>query len=215
MEFKPVLVSGISANLKPMVSIIMPTWKRDAKIISRAIDCLLLQDFVDWELRICSDGCEEDSVVSLLKEKNDPRIRYYYLGGKTPGDYGNRVRRALLNESDGNFVLFFDDDNLILPNYLSKMLDSIRESGKDFAVCRIVHFGPLNVQETGRPPKVLSGKPMKLYHIDTLQVLVSMYAIKSVGWDQDSGYLADGKTFEKLGKEFEGIWINDVLGFHI
>jgi glycosyltransferase involved in cell wall biosynthesis len=215
MEHKPILVSGISASLKPTVSVIMPTWKRDPKIISRAIDCLILQDLSDWELRICSDGCEEESIVNLVREKNDPRIRYYYLDGKTPGDYGNRVRKALLNECDGKFVLFFDDDNLILPNYLSKMLDAIKESGKDFAVCRIVHFGPLNVAETGNPPKILSGKPMKLYHIDTLQVLISTDAIKKVGWDQDSGYLADGKTFEKLGKEFEGVWINSVLGFHI
>jgi len=42
-----------------------------------------------------------------------------------------------------------------------------------------------------------------------------MHAIKSVGWDIETGYLSDGVTLEKLGDEFEHVKVDKVLGFHM
>jgi glycosyltransferase involved in cell wall biosynthesis len=216
----PQLDYGLVNKFNPSVSIIMPTWRRDVKTISRAIDCVILQTIGNWELLICSDGCQEEHVLNLVQSKEDARIRYFHLDGKVDGDYGNRCRQAMLEQANGEFVLFFDDDNLILPRYLEEMTDaidsaSIEELVVDFAVCQVVHFGPLNAMEIGRAPKILNGKPMKLFHIDTLQVVCRTSTMKELGWKQGDGYLADGKTFEALGASRRGVWVNEMLGFHM
>ena len=147
---------------------------------------------------------------------NDSRIKYFSTtdSGK-PGDFGNTVRKEMLAKATGKYVLFCDDDNLILPDYLEKMVNALEMSGTDFAVARIVHFGPLNEPVTGKPPQVLSGFPVKLYHIDPLQVLVKREVMQAVGWDCDHGYVSDGVTLEMLGDKYKSTEVAEVLGFHM
>jgi glycosyltransferase involved in cell wall biosynthesis len=121
----------------------------------------------------------------------------------------------MLAKASGEYVLFLDDDNVIVPEYLERMIYAIEASGKDFAVCRVVHFGPLNESAVGNPPQVLRGIPVKLHHIDTLQVVVKREVIQRVGWNTELGYLADGHTLQKLGDECEYIEVPEVLGFHM
>jgi len=78
-----------------------------------------------------------------------------------------------------------------------------------------MHFGPLNEAALGKPPKVLTGEPVKLYHIDPLQVMVRRDAIQKVGWDTEVGYLSDGVTLERLGKDFKYTLVEEVLGVHM
>jgi predicted peroxiredoxin len=163
---------------------------------------------------ICSDGEEEAHVKNLVQEVNDSRITYHHTIGKKDGDFGNTVRKQMLEKVRGSYVLFFDDDNIILPDYFSKMVKAVRDSGKDFAVCKVMHFGPLN-PVAGKPPVVLEGNPVKLYHIDPLQILVKAEVMKKIGWDTEVGYLSDGVTLEKLGNQFQHVRVEEVLGVHI
>jgi glycosyltransferase involved in cell wall biosynthesis len=121
----------------------------------------------------------------------------------------------MLKKASGEFVLFCDDDNIILPSYMEKMVKAVEQSGKEFAICRVVHFGPLNEAVLGKPPRILTGIPVKLYHVDPLQFLVRRPAMLEVGWDVEHGYVADGYTLEKLGSLFGFVEVEEVLGFHL
>jgi hypothetical protein len=204
-----------SGQMNPVVSVITPTYRRDPKVLRRSIDCMKLQTMPIWEQLVCSDGEEEASAKQVVQEANDPRVVYYNTTGKKQNDFGNTVRSEMLKTARGQFVLFLDDDNIILPFYLERMLQAIQNAGTDFAVCRIMHFGPLNESVSGKPPKVLEGRPMKLYHIDPLQVLVRREAMLEIGWDTVVGYLSDGVTLEKLGEKFKGVWMKEILGVHM
>lgn len=197
------------------VSVITPTYRRDPMIVSRCIDCVRLQTVAEVEQFICSDGAPEPQIASLVGSVGDKRITYHNTEVKKPGDFGNVVRSEMLKKARGEYVLFMDDDNLILPNYLEKMIAAIEESGKDFAVCRVVHFGPLREDVCGKPPKILTGIPVKLHHVDPLQVLVRREAMLEVGWDTERGYLADGYTLQALGEKFDCVEVQEVLGFHM
>lgn len=197
------------------VTIITPTWKRDPKIVSHCIDCVRLQTVKEVEQLVCSDGEPEAGIASLVGSVGDDRISYHNTIGKKPGDYGNTVRSEMLKRAKGDYVLFMDDDNLILPNYLEKMIAAIEESGKDFAVCRVVHFGPLREDVIGRPPQVLTGLPVKLHYVDPLQILVKREAMLEIGWDTEKGYLADGHTLQALGEKFEHVEVQEILGYHM
>ena len=210
--------SPAAARAEPrdcVVTVITPTFRRDPRVVSRCLDCVRLQTLADVEQLVCSDGAPEPQIASLVGGLGDARVTYHHTIGKKPGDYGNTVRSEMLARAAGEFVFFFDDDNLILPHYLERMVGAIRESGKDFAVCRVVHFGPLNPDAVGSPPQVLRGDPVKLHHVDTLQVVARTEAMREVGWDTEHGYLADGHTLQALGEKFEHVEVPEVLGFHM
>jgi hypothetical protein len=199
---------------EPMVTVITPTYHRELKVVRRSTDCLKLQDMKDWEQLICSNGELEPNVRQLVKELDDGRVSYHWCDAPK-GDYGNYARRDMLKRARGKYVLFLDDDNVIMPNYLNVMISILEDSGADAAVCRVMHFGPLNESETGMtPPVVLTGIPVKLYNIDPLQFLVRREVMQSIGWDTDSGYISDGVTLEKLaGRPMVEVPL--VLGIHI
>jgi hypothetical protein len=111
--------------------------------------------------------------------------------------------------------MFLDDDNIVFPQYIDVMVKAIESSGADFAVARVLHFGPLNEAVIGKPPKVLTGIPVKLYHVDPLQVMVRRKAMLDIGWDADVGYLSDGITLEKLGNKYKHVEVPELLGIHM
>ena len=210
---KPDLIKTPWEN--PLVTIITPTYRRNPDIVRRCMDCMRLQSMLSWEQLVCSDGEKESCVEALIQSIGDERIHYHFTEGKKQGDFGNTVRAEMLKKARGKYILFFDDDNLILPNYLQKMTDALEGTENDFVLCRIIHFGPLNEAEVGKPPKILLGIPMKLYHIDPLQILVKREVISKIGWDTQIGYLSDGVTLEKLGNGFKGVRVEEILGIHL
>lgn len=198
------------------VSVITPTYKRDVKIINRCVGSMLLQTYQDWEQIVCSDGEFEQDVANFVTSVNDKRVKYANTNGKKDGDFGNTVRSEMLKCATGEFVFFFDDDNVILPDYLEKMISVLKRNGEkhDVAICKVMHFGPLNEKEIGKAPKVLSGYPVKLYHVDPLQFLIRTDVMKKVGWDTKVGYLSDGVSLEKLA-DSDIVRVDEVLGIHM
>lgn len=200
-----------------LVTVITPTWSRDLKIIKRCIDAVRLQTEQNWEQLVCSNGPEEPQVKQLVEGLRDPRVKYRCVGKDiSDKDFGNSARKAMIGEAWGEFVAFCDDDNIYLPGFLETMtVKLVNEPDAGFAVCDIMHFGPLNEAEVGSPPIVLKGEPVKLYHIDPLQVMVRKSVMREVGWDTEVGYLSDGVTLEKLGRGHEHIKVNELLGVHL
>lgn len=207
----------VDSTTPPLVTFITPTFRRATPVLLRCINCCQLQTEKNWEQLVCSDGAEENAARDAVKHLGDPRITYQFTDGRTPGDFGNNVRAEMLKKARGKYVVFFDDDNIILPEYIETMLKALQESNlARFAVCRIVHFGPLNEQATGKAPQILTGEPVKLYHVDSLQVMAEREAlIAAGGWNKEKGYLADGHTFEALAASVPHIRVDRVLGFHM
>lgn len=200
---------------QPLITIITPTWKRPLDVIERCMKCVDIQTIQDWEHIICSDGYEEN-VKEFIESKKEPRRRYKSLPEHL-GIYANNVRQACLEEARGKYVLFLDDDNVIFPHYLEKMLKPLRNTSENiaFSICQIIHLGPLPVDK-GEPPQILTGIPVVVQNVDTLQLLIKKDAINSIGgWDQETGYLADGYTFERIAKKYEYVEVPEILGVHI
>lgn len=209
------LPERVEASESPLVAFITPTFRRATPVLLRCINCCQLQTIKDWEQLVCSDGPEEPAARNLVTHLNDSRVSYHHTE-RSCGDFGNNVRAEMLKLAKGKYVVFLDDDNLILPEYIEFMSLMLKGAVADFAVCQIVHFGPLNEQATGRAPRVLTGDPVKLYHIDSLQVMADREKfIAAGGWDTEKGYLADGHTYERLAEKLPFIHVRRVLGFHM
>lgn len=111
--------------VKPELSIIMPCYNV-AELIPRAIESVLRQTFVSWELIVVDDGSPDnlhdvveqyatiDSRISIISKKN---------GGLSD------ARNVGLSKAIGNYIHFFDpDDYLYCPDWYESVFKQISDS---------------------------------------------------------------------------------------
>ena len=98
-----------------------PTYK--VNFLQLAIDSMLKQTFKDFEI-IISDDCSPYHVEDVIKNYNDPRIKFRKnkknIGGKNLVDHWN----LLLKECDAEYVIIASDDDTYQPNFLEE-IDSL------------------------------------------------------------------------------------------
>ncbi|MEZ8513678.1 glycosyltransferase family 2 protein [Vibrio splendidus] len=112
-----------------LVSIILPTYN-GSKYISEAIDSVLKQSYIDWELIVVND-CSTDNVQEIVDEyiKLDSRIRLI-------NNSDNLKLPKSLNKgfecSKGEFLTWLSDDNYLHPDFLITFLEEMHKSKCDF-----------------------------------------------------------------------------------
>lgn len=107
-----------------LFSIITPTHKSSEKL-SRAIQSVLLQSYVDWEMIIINDSPYDKSYEQLTSSIKDPRIRYYLNSSNRGVNYTrNRGLDSLSKNSE--WVIFLDDDDYLATDTLATLHDLIR-----------------------------------------------------------------------------------------
>lgn len=102
----------------PKVSVVMPVYNGEA-YLRQAIDSILAQTFVDFELVLINDG-STDASVSIIESYRDPRIRLY---NNTQNSGLAAVRNRGIRESQGQYIAWLDCDDISLPERLMKQVD--------------------------------------------------------------------------------------------
>lgn len=109
-----------------MISVIIPTYK-GSRFLSRAIDSVLLQDKVDFEIIVVDDNdpksTERKKTEHVMeKYKTFKNVRYI----KHVQNYnGSVARNTGLKAANGQYINFLDDDDFYLPGRLSVCLKAI------------------------------------------------------------------------------------------
>ena len=98
-------------------SVIVPVYNRE-KTISTVIDSVISQSHTDFELFLIDDG-STDSTAEICKKYaiQDERIIYVH---KENGGVCS-ARNFGIRESTGDFIVFLDSDNSLMPNALKKL----------------------------------------------------------------------------------------------
>jgi len=124
-----------------MISIILPTFN-GSKYIKRAIDSVISQTFIEWELFVIDDGSSDDT-ESIVKKYTDPRIIYL----KNEQNLG--IQKTLnkgLREAKGEYIARIDDDDIWCDeNKLKKQVEFL-DKNKD---CVLVGTGVVIINEEG------------------------------------------------------------------
>ena len=132
----------------PLVSIILPTFNR-AQFLPDAFQSIRAQSWNHWELIVVDDGSTDgtEAVVGRCAEGMDQSIKYVRQSNK--GAYS--ARNTGLDHASGEFVAFYDSDDLWLPHYLERCLTAF-EMAPDvdwvFAACRSVDTAGTVLQAT-------------------------------------------------------------------
>ncbi|MFL5729131.1 MAG: glycosyltransferase family 2 protein, partial [Cytophagaceae bacterium] len=98
-----------------------PTYNR-AKYINEAIDSVLCQTFINFEILIVDDGSTDDTGLRIRKAyATDQRVRYYYKENEERG----AARNFGLAKSSGAYAVFFDSDDWMKQDYLQDLYNLI------------------------------------------------------------------------------------------
>lgn len=118
---------------EPFFSIIIPT-HNGAYRIDTALDSCLEQSFRDFEVIVICDSCEDDTEDIVVQYCNkDDRITMLYSDAKRDG----LTRNKGLNIAHGKYILFLDDDDWWLHEFvLQQMYSILKDSDAD-----VLNFG--------------------------------------------------------------------------
>ena len=109
------------------VSIVIPVYNK-AEYISDCLESLLQQDFDDFELVAVNDGSTDDSgKICDEKATEDTPIRVIHTenGGVTA------ARRKGVEQAKGEYIMFVDADDKLLPNAIKTLYKAIIDSNAD------------------------------------------------------------------------------------
>ncbi|MFA5770899.1 MAG: glycosyltransferase family 2 protein [Patescibacteria group bacterium] len=184
------------------VSINLITYNR-ANYLKVAIESVLAQTFLDWEL-IVVDDCSTDTTVDLIKaySANDRRIKYF----KNSINFGiGKSRNLALEFSTGKYIAVLDSDDYWADNdKLQKQLNLL-DSGEYILVgggCQIIdELGNkknkyLNPQTDEQIRNIFL---IKNPFVNSGVVFLKNAAIKSGGYDESLRVGEDYDLFLKLG----------------
>lgn len=103
--------------MNPLISVIIPTYNRAAKI-GAAIDSVIGQTYPVWEIIIIDDHSQDDTEAAVEAYiRRHAAIRYV----KLEQNYGpGHARNVGLELSKGEFIAFLDSDDTWYPEHLEK-----------------------------------------------------------------------------------------------
>ena len=121
-------------NNQSLVSVIIPTYNR-GHLIGETLDSVLAQTYQNWECIIVDDGSSDntDEVVSEYVKK-DSRFKYFHRPEEhLPG--GNGARNYGFKLSQGEYVNWFDSDDLMDNGLLIKQIKNIDSNTAVMSIC--------------------------------------------------------------------------------
>lgn len=153
----------------PLVSIIIPSFNR-AHLISETLNSVIAQTYTNWECLVIDDGStdETQNIVSKFTNK-DNRIQYY----KRPESIvkgANSCRNYGFELSKGDYINWFDDDDIMHQDKLFIQVNALINSDFNFSVCQTEIFEDNILNSLGlRHPFIYSEKPF--YDFLTMKIV--------------------------------------------
>ncbi len=99
----------------PLVTIVLPTYNR-ASLLAYAIASVLDQTHAHWELIVVDDGSDDETARLIPPDRRIKYLRRAHTGNVAA------TRNAGLARAAGEFVVFLDSDDRMLPRRLEAQL---------------------------------------------------------------------------------------------
>ncbi len=154
---------------KDLISIIIPTYNR-AHLIEETLDSVLAQTYQNWECIMIDDGsidASDEIIGNYIKQ--DTRFKYFKRPSNKPKG-GNTCRNIGLDNAKGNYIVFFDSDDLMTPNHLEIKYNGIKKNNCDFIITRTKYFNADN--------KAIDA----YYTFDKYEITANNYVLQYVNW---------------------------------
>lgn len=115
-----------------MISIVVPVYNVE-KYIVKCLDSIMNQDYQNFEIVLVNDGSTDNS-VKIINDYFENKDVIWKLINKENGGLAS-ARNVGIARSKGEYIAFVDSDDTISPDFLSSLLNEIKDNELDFAFC--------------------------------------------------------------------------------
>ncbi|WP_417200699.1 glycosyltransferase family 2 protein [Bizionia sp.] len=129
--------------MNTLVSIVIPSYNR-AHLIGETLDSIIAQSYTNWECLVTDDG-STDTTVNIIAAyaKKDSRIKLLKRPAtKLKG--ANACRNMGLDAAQGDYVVFFDSDDLMTDNHLEVKVHAMQKYNCDYVITKTQFFNHTN-----------------------------------------------------------------------
>lgn len=119
------------------VSVVIPSYKREAKILKRAIETILAQTYENVEVIVVDDNAGQElrsyrnNVEEMIKCYEDNPKVIYRQNQRNLG--GALARNEGIASATGDYITFLDDDDIYLPNKIDNQLKYMIQNDLDMS----------------------------------------------------------------------------------
>jgi len=174
--------------MSKLVSVVMPVYNA-ARFVESAITSLINQTYTNWELIAVDDGSTDNS-HSILQSFDDKRIKVI----RKPNGGQCDATNAGLDHITGDYVLFFDSDDLMDKHKIEEQVKILRDHPNCVSVGRWEFFRneiPKNLCD--QRPIYLTAPPSEwLYNLWTNDTMMPNH-----------GYLIPTNIINRAGKYYD------------
>ena len=119
-----------------LVSIIIPVYNA-SKYIDDCLMSIINQSYKNIEVFLINDGSKDDSLQKLYQwQKKDSRI---YVEDQI--NHGvSYTRNKGISLATGDYITFIDADDVVSLDFISVLVELIKNTGSDCAICNIKNF---------------------------------------------------------------------------
>lgn len=112
---------------KPLFSIIIPVFNTE-RYIKECIDSIKSQTYIDWECIIVNDG-STDSSLEFINKVTAEEKRFHIISQENKGPV--IAREKAIREAKGEYLVFVDSDDRLVPYALEKFEQEIQSKKPD------------------------------------------------------------------------------------
>ncbi len=208
-------------NNNELVSAIITTYKREPKIVERAIRSIINQTYKNIEIILVND-CPEDAILAekiaelARRYGKDNRIKYHIVD-KNGG--ACKARNIGLKMSEGEYVAFLDDDDEWMPAKIELQLKALQEND-EYAIsyCNCYFY---NVEKNSSRLRFEKQQPTGYIYEDLLKKniigscsfpLIRKHIIDSIGgFNETMPAMQDWELYLRICKRNGAIYVDRPL----
>lgn len=127
----------------PLVSVVIPTYKRTVEYVSKAVESVLNQTYPNVEVVVIDDSTEafegRKNTENYFKELNSSKV-VYLQNEKNLG--GSLSRNRGIENAKGEYITFLDDDDKYKPEKVEKQLRFMQEKGYEMTFTDLEIYTP-------------------------------------------------------------------------
>ena len=182
------------------VSIILPTYNRASSYLKEAIDSVINQSYMNWEL-IVIDNNSTDNTIDLVKSYKSNKIFIYQINNN---GVIAKSRNLGIEKSSGDYVAFLDSDDFWYKNKLQKCVDQIK-SDNFLIICHAEKWLYSNgsINKTYGPKNMFQYKKMLSLGsstVSTSAVIIKKDLLKEAGLFREDDKIITAEDYD--------MWLN-------
>ncbi len=181
---------------KITISVLLSVYNTDFRLVKRAIDSVLHQDYQDFELIIIDDGSHTDTYNQVLGYAKRHEDKIVYIRHANRGQ-ARSINRGILN-SIGEYITILDGDDEYKPNHLRACLQEMTHAD-------LIASTTETIVDTNDDYYVPDRQHRnQLIHVDDCILFATLFGKRAVftGADFQGHYAADADFYERAAEHY-------------